>query len=79
MKKDNLKQIISPIASLRKDMSNCSELETQCLFGEKVFIQSSKNNWVLCKTLTDSYKGWIKKKKYWHINSIFSQNYQFNF
>ena len=62
MKKDNLKQIISPIASLRKDMSNCSELETQCLFGEKVFIQSSKNNWVLCKTLTDSYKGWIKKK-----------------
>ncbi len=62
MKTDNLKQIATPIASLRKDMSNSSELETQCLFGEKVFIKSSKKNWLLCKTLNDSYQGWIEKK-----------------
>ncbi len=64
VKKEILKQIVSPIASLRKNDSNNSELETQCLFGEKVLIVTSKNKWVLCKTYADSYIGWIEKKKH---------------
>ncbi len=68
VKKEILKQIVSPIASLRKNDSNNSELETQCLFGEKVLIVTSKNKWVLCKTYADSYIGWIEKKNIGSFN-----------
>ena len=57
-----LKQIISPIADLRAKNSINSELETQCLFGEKVEIISSQRKWVFCKTIFDSYEGWLEEK-----------------
>ena len=62
MKKKILKQVVVPIASLRREPSNASELETQCLFGEKVSINLYKKNWSLCETVNDFYTGWIETK-----------------
>ena len=42
MKKQDIKQVNVPIASLRREPNNDSELETQCLFGEEVRIFSQK-------------------------------------
>ena len=44
MSKQDIKQVNVPIASLRREPNNDSELETQCLFGEEIRIFSQKNN-----------------------------------
>ena len=59
MKNINLKQIITPVSDLRKRPDNTSELETQCLLGEKVSLLEEKNNWGYCKCELDNYYGWI--------------------
>ena len=62
MKNESLKQISVPVASVRKHATHASELETQCLLGEKVSVNLRKKNWSLCKTISDSYIGWIENK-----------------
>ena len=42
--------------------SRDSELETQCLFGEKVLILKNFESWCYCKLFTDNYEGWVKKQ-----------------
>ena len=63
-RKLNLKimEVKTSLADLRKLPDSESILETQLLFGEKIqVICEKKGGWFLCKSLTDDYKGWIKK------------------
>ena len=39
-----------------------SELETECLYGEKVKIVNENGDWIYCQLLTDNYLGWVKKE-----------------
>ena len=55
------------LANLHTLPKNSSELETQCLFGEKINVISENKSWYFCKLLKDQSKGWIKKK-YFTIN-----------
>ncbi len=62
LKNLQLKQIISPLADVRKEPKFNSELETQCLFGENVKILKEHSEWIYCKCELDNYYGWINKK-----------------
>ena len=63
-RKLNLKimEVKTSLADLKKLPDLKSNLETQLLFGEKIEVICKKNEgWFFCKSLTDNYKGWIKK------------------
>ena len=65
-RKLNLKimEVKTSLADLRKLPDSKSILETQLLFGEKIeVICEKKEGWILCKSLNDGYKGWIKKNQ----------------
>ena len=47
---------------MRSKPDQMSNLETECLFGEKINILDSYQDWYYCKLLTDNYCGWIQKK-----------------
>ena len=54
--------IINPSISMKKEPSNDSPLETECLFGESIEVIKKKSGWVYCRLTTDNYLGWIKLK-----------------
>ena len=54
--------ISKPLVSLRKNNSSHSELETECIFGEKCKVISILGDWIFCELIKDGYQGWIKKK-----------------
>ena len=62
--KNKVKQICHSISDLRKNSNKKSELETQCLYGEKVHILDIKNNWSFVKTIADNYKGFIENNNF---------------
>lgn len=50
-----------PSTAMRKKPNMFSELETECLFGEKVEVLDNHTDWLYCKLLTDNYCGWVKE------------------
>ncbi len=70
MKNLQLKQIISPIADVRKNPDSNSELETQCLLGENVKLLDEFKNWLHCKCELDNYVGWIKKQNIGAVRNV---------
>ena len=61
--------IIKPSSPMHFDANGTSNLETECLFGEKVKILTKEINWYYCKLLTDKYCGWLKKKDLGYLPS----------
>ena len=61
---------ISPLANLYNSPNKNSELETQCLFGDKIYVISEQNNWFNCKLIKYKYKGWVEKKYFRNVNFI---------
>ncbi|MDD3458216.1 MAG: C40 family peptidase [Weeksellaceae bacterium] len=55
-------------AAVRAEDSDRSEMVTQILFGEKVLITETKNNWIRIKADFDSYEGWADKKQFIELN-----------
>ena len=53
--------IIKSSCAMKLKPDENSELETECLFGEKVKIHEHYLEWVYCKLDTDNYLGWVKK------------------
>ena len=47
-----------------KTPNNNSDIETECLFGDKFQILDYKNNYLYGKLLSDNYYGWAKKKDF---------------
>ena len=59
----NIKQINVPICDLKSKPDLNANLETQLLYGEKVKIINEINNkWLLCKSIEDCYKGYLRKE-----------------
>ena len=56
------KEIIAPLANLRKNPNIGSNLETQLIYGETIKVISHKNNWSNVCAKEDNYIGWIKTK-----------------
>lgn len=56
------------VAPLRGDLSDRSEMVSQILFGEKVEILETKDNWIKIKAEFDSYEGWADKKQFLGIS-----------
>ncbi|MBW7869573.1 MAG: SH3 domain-containing protein, partial [Flavobacteriia bacterium] len=52
------------VAAVRAESSDRSEMVTQILFGEKVKIIETKENWIRIKADYDGYEGWADKKQF---------------
>lgn len=55
------------IAPIRKSPTDVSEMISQLLFGELVTFIDRQNNWILIKTFSDNYEGWIDEKQIHYI------------
>jgi hypothetical protein len=51
-----------PVAPVRKEASEISELVTQVLFGETLFIREEAAKWFHVRMVNDNYEGWIDRK-----------------
>ncbi len=71
--KNDILQIVTPLASMRNKPNNLSELETECLFGEKFEVLKTQDVWAFGILKTDGYKGWIEKK---FLDEKFNNNYR---
>lgn len=56
------------VSPLRAEASDRSEMVSQILFGEKVEITETKNNWIKVKAEFDGYEGWADKKQFLEIS-----------
>lgn len=56
------------VSPLRAEASDCSEMVSQILFGERVEITETKNNWIKIKAEFDGYEGWADKKQFLEIS-----------
>ncbi|MFV0305495.1 MAG: NlpC/P60 family protein [Moheibacter sp.] len=56
------------VSPLRAEASDRSEMVSQILFGEKVEIIDTKNNWIKIKADFDAYEGWTDKKQYFELS-----------
>lgn len=54
--------ITLPLVPLRESESECSEMCSQLLFGERVEILESADRWLFVGNLKDTYKGWADRK-----------------
>ena len=54
-----LKQIIKPSTPLRYSSDETSPMLSECLYGETVEVKSVSGNFIFCKSLIDSYEGWV--------------------
>lgn len=64
-----------PLAPVRVDFSDKSELITEFLFGEPVRIVSQNNNWIECQSFIDEYTGWIDKRMFFEVDSDFLKSF----
>ncbi len=53
--------IIKPSSPMRAGPYEGANLETECLYGEKLEILDNYKEWYFVKLLTDNYCGWVKK------------------
>lgn len=56
----SVKNICKPSTILKSAPNENSNIETECLYGEKVKVLESVGKWIKCITLLDKYEGWIK-------------------
>lgn len=54
--------ITLPLVPLRETESEMSEMTTQLLFGERVEILETQENYILVNNLADNSKGWVDRK-----------------
>jgi len=54
--------ITLPLIPLRASESDLSEMTSQLLFGERVEIIETRDNWILVRNLSDNYSGWVNSK-----------------
>ena len=54
--------VIKPSTPMTAKPISTSELETECLYGEKLEVLDRNKEWVFCKLLTDDYLGWVKNE-----------------
>ena len=47
--------VIKPSIPMRSLPNDNADLETECLFGEKLIVLDKHLNWYFCKLLTDNY------------------------
>lgn len=73
MKSTIYKEVKNAILDLKNKPMNASNLETQLLFGEKVKIIKTKNNWSYVCSVNDDYQGWIQNQ---NIGNITKKNYK---
>lgn len=69
------KQIISSFSDLKEKPKMESNLESQCLFGEKVLVLKKKLGWSYVECQLDNYKGWIKNET---LGRAFDNNFILN-
>lgn len=55
------------VSPLRAEFSDRSEMISQVLFGEKVEITETQNNWIKIRAEFDGYEGWADKKQFLEI------------
>lgn len=51
-----------PVAPVRREPNDRSELVTQFLFGEPVDILQTSEQWRFCRSMVDQYEGWLDEK-----------------
>ncbi|HOI00483.1 MAG TPA: C40 family peptidase [Bacteroidales bacterium] len=51
------------VAAVRKEPSDRSEMVTQVLFGELLWILERQNNWLFVRLAWDDYEGWMDIKQ----------------
>jgi gamma-D-glutamyl-L-lysine dipeptidyl-peptidase len=57
-----------PLAPVRLENSDKSEMTSEFLFGEPVRILEERNNWVKCASFVDEYVGWIDKRMFYGVD-----------
>jgi len=57
-----------PLAPVRLENSDKSEMTSEFLFGEPVRIVEEKNNWIKCASFVDEYTGWIDKRMFYGVD-----------
>lgn len=57
-----------PLAPVRLENSDKSEMTSEFLFGEPVRIVEEKNNWIKCASFVDEYTGWIDKRMFYEVD-----------
>lgn len=62
------------VAAVRAESSDRSEMVTQILFGEKVKITETKENWIRIKADYDGYEGWADKKQFLELSESDYEN-----
>ena len=62
--------IINSSVSMKSEPSEDSNLETECLFGEKIEILDENLDWVFCRLITDDYHGWIQVSNLGQLDKI---------
>lgn len=62
------------VAAVRAESSDRSEMVTQILFGEKVKIIETKENWIRIKADYDGYEGWADKKQFLELSESDYEN-----
>lgn len=62
------------VAPMRAEDSDRSELVSQCLFGEKVEILTTKKNWIKIQSDYDGYQGWADAKQFFELTADEYQN-----
>jgi cell wall-associated NlpC family hydrolase len=54
--------ITHPIIPLRASDNDISEMTSQLLFGERVEIIETRENWLLVRSQSDNYVGWVNRE-----------------
>ncbi|MDA7579134.1 C40 family peptidase [Alphaproteobacteria bacterium] len=62
--------IITSSAYMKYANSISSQLETECLFGEKIEILDQNLDWFYCRLVTDDYHGWIQASNLGQLDKI---------
>lgn len=67
--------VIVPVAPVRRDKDDRSELVTQYLYGEPIEVLTSSGQWRYCRSEVDKYEGWVDEKQLSTNQFQFSLNY----
>lgn len=65
--------VLNPLVPVRAADSERSEMVTQLLFGELIWITEVKDKWLFVKNIADNYCGWTDRKM---IQSISDEDFE---
>jgi uncharacterized protein YgiM (DUF1202 family) len=63
------------IVPVRSTPSDSAEMVNQLLYGERISIIETQNNWYLIESELDKYKGWVDKKQVEMTPTPFQQDF----